>query len=58
MVEGIKIMDSNEKETFGMSRVAAKKAVYESAFTRFVLPTMVFAPAIMNYGLVTLKRMP
>ena len=56
--EGIKIQDLNEKETYGMSRVAAKRAVSESAFTRFVLPTVLFGPAIMNFMLCSLKRMP
>lgn len=45
--------------TYGKSKLAAKRAITETAVSRFVLPLPVlFFPAIMNYALVKVKLWP
>lgn len=45
--------------TYGSSKIAAKKAIFETAITRFLLPIPVlFFPAIANYALEALRLWP
>lgn len=59
MQDGINIQDESGQTTYGKSKIAAKRAIQETAVSRFVLPLPVlFFPAIMNYALVKVRLWP
>ncbi len=52
MQEGIKVQNKEGDVTYGVSKVAAKKAILETAVSRFVMPLPVlFFPTLVNMAL-------
>eukprot|EP00347_Sterkiella_histriomuscorum_P004262 403361121 len=59
MRDGIQVQNKEGTETYGTSKVAAKQAISQTAFSRFVLPLPVlFFPAIANYALEKMHLWP
>jgi hypothetical protein len=57
--DGIKIQNKEGDITYGQSKVAAKRAIMQTAITRFLLPIPVlFFPAIGNFVLEKLRLWP
>ena len=57
--EGINIQDESGTVTYGKSKVAGQRAIFETAVSRFILPLPVlFFPALMNFGLEKLRLWP
>lgn len=52
MSTGISVQDETGEKTYGTSKLAAKRAVQETAFTRFFLPgPVLFFPALANFAI-------
>ena len=59
MSDGINIQDEKGEKTYGTSKLAAKRAVKETALTRVVLPAPVlFFPAIASALLSKMNLFP
>ena len=57
--DGINIQDEKGDQVYGKSKKAAKRAVTETAISRFVLPLPVlFFPAVANLALVKMRLWP
>lgn len=57
--EGINVQSKEGEQTYGKSKVAAKKAIGQTAFSRFLLPLPVlFFPALAQLGLTKLRLWP
>lgn len=52
MQTGISVQNETGDKTYGTSKLAAKRAVQETAFTRFFLPgPVLFFPALANFAI-------
>ena len=58
MEKGINVLDPKDGSVVGKSRVAAKKAVMETAISRYILCIPLFLPSMGLYGLERAKLMP
>lgn len=57
--EGINVQNELGDENYGKSKVAANKAIMQTAISRFVLPIPVlFFPALCNYLMERVKLWP
>jgi hypothetical protein len=57
--QGIAVQNEKGDKTYGNSIVAAHQAVYQTAYSRMILPILpLFTPAVVNYGLVGLGLYP
>lgn len=57
--EGINVFDEKGETTLGKSKTAAKRAIMETATTRFLLPLPVlFIPALANFALLKMRLWP
>lgn len=57
--DGIAVQSKDGNETYGVSKAAANKAIWQTAFSRFVLPfPVLFFPALGNYALEAMGLWP
>lgn len=59
LTEGINVQSKEGEQTYGKSKVAAKKAIGQTAFSRFLLPlTVLFFPALAQLALTKMRLWP
>jgi hypothetical protein len=59
MKNGVVLTDKEGSTCYGKSAIAGKKAIYETALSRFVLPfPVLFFPTILNYLISKMRLMP
>lgn len=59
MYDGIEVTNEDDTISYGKSRAAGRKAIFESALSRFILPLpCLLLPAIFNFVLESMGLLP